>query len=104
MTPEPKKTGKGGGKGKKGKVEQKPEKRHQQCIPLYRGNCKKGDHCNYKRQVDGDGKPIPVEPEILQKYDEAIKWFSENKVQANAKPAPRTGVGVTSSMIVLEPD
>ena len=43
-------------------------------------------------------------PEILQKYDEAVKRFNENKVQAKAKPAPRGGAGVTASMIVLEPD
>ena len=40
---------------------------------------------------------------ILQKYDEAVKRFNENKVQAKAKPAPKGGVGVTASMIVLEP-
>ena len=43
-------------------------------------------------------------PEILQKYDEAVKRFNENKVQAKTKPAPRGGVGTTTSMVVLEPD
>ena len=32
-TPKPKTTGKESGKGMKGKVEQKPEKQRQQCIP-----------------------------------------------------------------------
>ena len=52
-------------KGKKGKSEQKPEKRRQQCIPSYRGTCKRRGHCNYEHQVDGDGKPTPVRPGIL---------------------------------------
>ena len=43
-------------------------------------------------------------PEILQKYDEAVKRFNDNKAQAKAKPAPKGGVGVTASTIVLEPD
>ena len=54
--------------------------------------------------MDGEGKPIPVGPEILQKHDEAVKRFNENKAQAQAKPAPRGGVGVAASMIVLEPE
>ena len=105
MKLQPKRVGKGGGKGKKGKADEgKPEKRRQQCIPFCRGNCKKGNYCNYEHQVDGDGRPIPVRPEFLQKYDEATKRFNENKVQAKARPATRGGVGVTASMIVLEPD
>ena len=102
--PEPKKTGKGSGKGKEGKSEQKPEKRRQQCIPFYRGICKKGDQCNYEHQVDRDGEPIPVGPEILQKYDEAVKRFNDKKAQAKAKSARKGGVGVVASMIVLAPE
>ena len=83
----PKKTCQGAGKGKKGKPEQKPEKRRQQCIPFCRGACEKGDHCNYEHQVYSDGQPIPVGPEILQKDDEAVKRFNDNKAQAKAKSA-----------------
>ena len=54
--------------------------------------------------VDGDGRPTPVGPEILRGYDEAVKRFNENKVQAKAKPVPRGGVGVTASTMVPEPD
>ena len=38
----------------------------------------------------------------LQRYDEAVKQFNESKAQANAEAAPRGGVGVTASMIVLD--
>ena len=92
--PETKK-GKDGVKGKRGKSESKSEKRKQQCIPFFRCSCQKGDHCKYERQVDSDGRPIPVGPEILQKYDEAVKRFNENRAQAKAKAAPST-----TSMII----
>ena len=52
-----------------------------------RGNCKKGDYCNYEHQADGDGKPIPVGPEALQKYDEAVKRFQE--IGSMQRPNPR---------------
>ena len=96
-TPEPKRAGKGSGKEKKGKPEGKPEKRRQQCTPFFRGNCKKADHCSYEHQVDGEGNPIPVGLETLQKYNEAVKRFNENKAQAKTKPAPRGGLGVYSN-------
>ena len=70
--------------------------------PFYRGTCKKGDHCNYEHQVDGDGKPIPVGPELLQKYDDAVKRLNDGK--AKAKSGPKGGVGVVPSMIVLAPE
>ena len=59
---EPKKASTGGGKGKSGKSGPRQEKRRQQCIPFYRGMCKKGDRCNYEHQVDSDGKLIPGGP------------------------------------------
>ena len=65
---------------------------------------KRGDHCNCEDQLNSDGEPIPVGPEILQKHDEAVKRFNENKAQAKAKSAPKGGVGISASMIVLEPD
>ena len=67
-----------------------------------RSTCQKGDQCRYEHQVDNDGRPVPVGPEILQKFDEAVKRFNESKAQAKAKAAPRGGV--TASMIVLEPE
>ena len=42
--------------------------------------------------------------EALQKYDEAVKRFNDNSAQAKAKSAPKGGVAVTASMIVLAPD
>ena len=92
--------GKGGSTGKCGKSESRPEKRKQQCIPFLRGTCQKGDKCRYGHQVDNDGRPVPVGPEILQKFDEVVKRFVVNasKAQAKAKAAPR------GSMIVLEPE
>ena len=47
----------------------------------------KGDQCKYEHQVGDDGRPVPVGPETLQKYDEAVKRFNESKAQAKAKAA-----------------
>ena len=49
-------------------------------------------------------KSVPVGPEILQKYDEAVKRFNDQSAQAKTKaaPAPRGGVGVTASVTILE--
>ena len=102
--PDAKKGGKGGGKGKRGKSEPRPEKRKQQCIPFFRGTCQKGDQCKCEHQMGEDGRPIPVGPEILQKFDEAVKRYSESKTQAQAKAKAAPRGGVTASMIVLEPD
>ena len=49
-----------------------------------------------------DGQPIPVAPEIIQRFEDAVKRYSETRAQAKPKPAPRGGV--SSSMIILEPD
>ena len=57
--PEAKKGGKGGGKGKRGNSESKPEKRKQQCIPFFRGTCQKGDQCKYQHQVAIKAKAAP---------------------------------------------
>ena len=40
--------------------------------------------------------------QILQKFEDAVKRYSETRAQAKPKPAPRGGV--SSSMIILEPD
>ena len=77
------------------------EKRKQQCIPFFRGTCQKGVQCRYEHQVDNEGRPVPVGPEILQRFDEAVKRFNERKAQAKAKAVPRGGFGVAASMIVL---
>ena len=39
--------------------------------------------------MNRDGQPIPVRPEILQKYDEAVKRSNDNKAQVKAKSAQR---------------
>ena len=57
---------------------------------------RKGDHCNYAHQVDSNGKPVPVGPEILQRYDDAVKRFNESKAQAKAKSAPKGGFGFSA--------
>ena len=41
-------------------------------------------------------------PEFLQRYDEAVKRFNENKTQDRNKAAPKGGVGVNASMIVFD--
>ena len=71
--PEAKKGGKGGGKGKRGKSEPRVDKRKQQCIHFFRGTCQRGDQCRYEHQVGDDRQPVPVGPEILQRFDDAVK-------------------------------
>ena len=80
--PDAKKGGKGGGKGKRGKSEPRMDKRKQHCIHFFR----------------------PVGPEMLQRFDDAVKRYNENREQAQAKPKAAPRGGVSSSMIILEPD
>ena len=47
--------------------------------------------------MDSDGRTVPVGPEFLQRYDEAVKQFSENKNQNKVRAAPRGGVRVSAS-------
>ena len=100
--PEQNKGGKGAGKGKRGRSESRPEKRKQQCIYFFRGNCQRGDKCKHEHQVGDDGQPVPVAPEIIQRFEDAVKRYGETRVQAKPKAAPRGGV--SSSMIILESD
>ena len=102
--PETRKGGKGGGKGKRGKSETRVEKRKMQCIHFFMGTCQKGDHCRYEHQIVDDGQPMTVGPEILQRFDEAVKRYNESRVQATAKPKAAPRGGVSSSMIILEPN
>ena len=104
ILPETKKEGKGSGKGKRGKSEPRVEKRKQQCIYFFRGTCQRGDQCKYEHQVGDDGRPVPVGPEILQRFDDAVKRYSETRAQAQAKPKAAPRGGVSASMIILEPD
>ena len=101
---ENKKEGKGSGKGKRGKSEPRVEKRKQQCIHFFRGTCQRGDQCRYEHQVGDDGRPVPVGPEILQRFDDAVKRYNETRAQAQAKPKAAPRGGVSASMIILEPD
>ena len=102
--PGAKKDGKGGGKGKRGKSEPRVEKRKQQCIYFYRGTCQRGDQCKYEHQVGDDGNPVPVGPEIRQRFDDAVKRYNETRPQTQAKRKPAPKGGVTTSMLLLEPD
>ena len=100
--PEQNKGDKGSGKGKRGRSESRFEKRQQQCIYFFRGNCQRGDKCKYEHQVGDDGQPVPVAPEIIKRFEDAVKRYSDARTQAKAKAAPRGGV--SSSMIILESD
>ena len=95
--PEARREGKGSGKGKRGKSEPRMEKRKPQCIYFFRGTCQRGDQCRYEHQVSHDGRPVPVGPEILQRFDDAVKRYNETRAQAQAKPkaAPRGGVSAS---------
>ena len=104
-TTDTKKGGKGSGKGERGRPsEPRADKRKQQCIHFLRGTCQRGEQCRYEHQVGDDGKPVPVGPEILQKFDDAVKRYNENRAQAQVKPKAAPRGGVSSSMIILEPD
>ena len=96
------KGGKGSGKGKRGRSESRFEKRQQQCIYFFRGNCQRGDKCKYEHQVGDDGQPVPVAPEIIKRFEDAVKRYQDARTQAKHKAAPRGGV--SSSMIILESD
>ena len=103
--PKPQEQGKGGksaGKGKRGRSESRPEKRRQQCIYFFKGTCQRGDKCKYEHQVGDDGQPVPVAPEIMQRFEDVVKRYNETRAQAKPKAAPRGGV--SSSMLILEPD
>ena len=99
-----KKGGKSGGKGKNGMSEPRLEKRKQQCIHFFGGTCQRGDQCRYEHQGGEVGWPVPVGPEILQRFDEAVKRYNENTAQAQAKPKAAPRGRVTASIIVLHPD
>ena len=92
----------------KGSVESQSQNQKRESSNAFhsflKGTCQKGGQCKYEHQVDNDGRPIPVSPEILQKHDEAVKTFNESRAQAKAKAAPRGGVGLTASMIILDPE
>ena len=75
---------------------------NQQCIYFFRGNCQRGEKCKYEHQVGDDGQPIPVAPEIIKRFEDAVKRYGEPRAQAKPKAAPRGGV--SSSMLILEPD
>ena len=87
-----------------GKSEPRVDKRKQQCIHFFRGTCQRGDQCRYEHQVGDDGQPVPVGPEILQRFDDAVKRYNESRAQAQAKPKAAPCGGISSSMIVIQPD
>ena len=53
-----------------------------------------------------DGQPVPVGPEILQRFDDAVKRYNESRAQAQAQAKPKAAPrgGISSSTIVIEPD
>ena len=102
--PDAKKGGKGSGKGKRGKSEPRMHKRKQQCVHFFRGTCQRGDQCRYEHQVGVDGQPVPLGPQILHMFDDAVKRYNESRAQAQAKPKAAPRGGISSSMIIIEPD
>ena len=80
------------------------DKRKQQCIHFFRGTCQRGDQCRCEHQLGDDGQPVPVGPEILQRFDDAVKRYNESRAQAQAKPKAAPRGGISSSMIIVESD
>ena len=44
-------------------------KKGQQCIRFFRGNCTRGEACQYGHILGTDGKPLKIAPELLARYD-----------------------------------
>ena len=61
----------------KGKGKQDPDqagkiaanKKGQQCTRFYRGNCARGESCQYGHILGTDGKPLKIAPELLACFD-----------------------------------
>ena len=64
-TPDPKENP---GKGRANMILTRPA-RLQQCIRFFRGNCTRGDSCQYGHILGTDGKPLKIAPELLARYD-----------------------------------
>ena len=73
---------------------EKGQKNSRFTVAAIRGALKIGD----------DGQPVPVGPEILQRFDDAVKRYNESRAQAQAKPKAAPRGGTSSSMIIIEPD
>ena len=78
--------------------------RENSSVSVSLGTCQRGDQCRYEHQIGDGGQPVPVGPEILQRFDEAVKRYNENRAQVQAKPKAAPRGGVSSSMIIIEPD
>ena len=102
--PMPRKVAREEAKKREASLSQDQRSGNSSAFPSLGEFAKKGDQCNYEHQIDNEGKPTPAGPEILQKHDEAVQRVNDNKAQAKAKSAPKGGVGVAASMIVLEPE
>ena len=44
-------------------------KKGQRCIRFYRGNCTRGESCQYGHILGTDGKPLKIAPELLARFD-----------------------------------
>ena len=58
--------------------------------PFFRGNCKKGDNCNYEHQVDG--KPIPIGPEFIQRLMRHSSDSVTTRLRARLRLFPSEGL------------
>ena len=58
-------------------------KKGQSCIHFFRGNCTRGDDCQYGHILGTDGKPPKIAPELLARFD--------NMLQPKRKPRRRAG-------------
>ena len=71
QTPTPKENpGKGKGRGDPESLEKiAANKKGQQCIRFFRGNCTRGDDCQYGHTMGTDGKPLKIAPKLLARFD-----------------------------------
>ena len=47
---------------------------------------------------------VSVGPEILQRFDDAVKRYNETRAQAQAKPKAAPRGGMSSTMIIVDTD
>ena len=83
-TPRGENAGKGKGKGEhEGFDRATVNKKGQQCIRFFRGNCTRGDDCQYGHILGTDGKPLKIALELVARFDKhaAAKREAKKKVR-----------------------
>ena len=95
----PKQDGPGKGKASPGKGSDKNQarpvlsKKGQRCVRIFRGICSRGQQCDYGHILGPDGKPLPIAPELLARYD---------KRAADRREAKKRALQFSTQMLMLD--